>query len=135
MNETSGDFDQIWKCSKDGKDIWIVVEAKGGSSDLGSRRVDGGTGPRAEQGSAVYFQDIIRNMQKSEGSLGKAAVALEDAQKAKHEIRYVHVSAPIESSSGAPGSALTSRLDEVSIREFDISTGTPTAPVTGKPVP
>jgi len=120
----SGDFDQIWQCTgKDGKEVWIVVEAKGGSADLGSRRTSGGTGPRAEQGSREYYLDIIANMQKP-GSTGRGpATALEDAARAGKEVRYVHVSTPIESVASPTGQGLTSQVNEVSIREFDLTTG------------
>lgn len=128
----SGDFDQVWKAVDDkGKEIWLVNEAKGGSSDLGSRRVDRGLGQRAEQGSTPYYDDILRNMRDSGGELRDAADQLEKAAKAGTNIRYLHVSAPIESTASSAGGKLTSTLPAISIKEFDVSFGTSAAPTNG----
>ncbi|MEV5967204.1 DUF4157 domain-containing protein [Kribbella sp. NPDC051952] len=133
----SGDFDQVWKATgKDGKEVWLVNEAKGGSSDLSSRRVDeGGTGPRAEQGSTLYYDDILRNMRKSGGELRDAADLLEKAAKDGKTIRYLHASAPIESTAASAGGTLTSSLPEISVKEFDVSFGSAAAPTTGTVTP
>jgi hypothetical protein len=59
----AGDFDQVWRVPNqgpDGDDLWVVVEAKGGTSPLGSRQV--GTGQRAEQGTTDYFNEIVKVM-------------------------------------------------------------------------
>ncbi len=62
----SGDFDQVWKVkAEDGSPMYIVVEAKGGTSPLGDRVVNG---ERAQQGSSEYFKSILEAVWK--GSCG-----------------------------------------------------------------
>lgn len=128
----SGDFDQIWKATKNGKKVWLVVEAKGGSSDLQGRTLKTGpsAGTRAEQGNPLYFDDIIWSMQKSGGSVQSAADSLEAAMVAKREIRYVVVSAPIDSTVAPGGTGLSSALNEIKIRDFDMGSSAAAAPVT-----
>ncbi|GAA3650771.1 hypothetical protein GCM10022237_08150 [Nocardioides ginsengisoli] len=136
----SGDFDQIWECRRGDQTIWVVVEAKGGASDLGSRRVAGptgpGSGPRAEQGSTPYFADILTNMQRTPGLGRKVASQVETAARtAPGSVHYMHVSAPIESVPAASGTGLSSQLNDISIREFDITPAatTPTTTTTVTP--
>lgn len=57
--QQSGEFDQVYR---DGDQVY-VVEAKGGGSTRGSRQT--AEGPRAEQGTPEYIQDIELNMQQS----------------------------------------------------------------------
>ncbi|GGR49589.1 hypothetical protein GCM10008959_08600 [Deinococcus seoulensis] len=89
----SGDFDQIWKVrGEDGQIRYVVVEAKGGTSPLGRRRVTGGQD--AEQGSQAYFQSILRTMMASKDAgtsrAGKSLASVElDA------VEYLEVRAPI----------------------------------------
>ena len=65
----AGVFDQVWELP--GGRIF-VVEAKGGTSQLGSRVVvnrieNGRIGQRVEQGTLQYFQDIVIEMQRKGG--------------------------------------------------------------------
>jgi len=117
-----GDFDQIWQCTEivAGKKqtVWIVVEAKGGASGLGSRRVQA-TGQRAQQGTQAYFDDILRNMFDMGGDARKAVVALRKGRAAGEPVRYMHIEAPMSyvNESGV----VKSRLDDVQVREFDLT--------------
>ncbi len=54
----TGDFDRIYK---DG-DRFIIVEAKGGASTLGSKKIDGKS---VQQGNKKYFEAIIENFRKA----------------------------------------------------------------------
>jgi len=111
----SGDFDQVWEQRIPGKTegewifVYIVVEAKGGSSALGSRRVAGGL--RAQQGTREYYNKIVELMAGSGGAGADAATRLAAARA--ENIHYIHVKVPIES--GATSAATT-----VQVREFDL---------------
>ncbi len=89
-HSTSGDFDQVWKVG----DEFHIVEAKGGSSGLGSRQV--GEGLRAEQGTIEYAKSIIDNMVKNGATpeIRKLGRELE-AALANGKVKYVLVRAPV----------------------------------------
>jgi hypothetical protein len=92
-----GDFDLVYKVTgPDGKEIFLVVEAKGGSSTLGTRLVEGGT-MRAEQGTSKYFDSIADNMRKQ----GQAVGADLQVAKAEGRVKYLKVQAPINDAPGA----------------------------------
>jgi Domain of unknown function (DUF4157) len=106
---TSGDFDQVWKAG----DEFHIVEAKGGSSGLGSRAV--GEGVRAEQGTIEYAKSIAENMAKHGGSneirkLGDELLAA----IAKGKVKYILVRAPIGEELGS------AVLRDVKVSEFVI---------------
>ncbi len=62
---SSGDFDLVYSYrSPDGELRFVVVEAKGGSGSLGSRRVGEGGIERAQQGSPEYFLEISQFMRE-----------------------------------------------------------------------
>jgi hypothetical protein len=106
----SGDFDQVWKVTIHGEEKTVVVEAKGGTSDIKSRNV-GVT--RAEQGTRGYYDDIVKNMQKSKDSAMRATGDMLQGSTADNVI-YLHVSAPIDTSGGKSASTI------VKVGEFDI---------------
>jgi hypothetical protein len=86
----SGDFDQVWKVGGE----FELVEAKGGSSGLGSRSV--AEGVRAEQGTIEYAKSIAQNMAKNGATkeirqLGKDLLAA----IAEGKVKYTLVRAPI----------------------------------------
>ncbi len=119
----SGDFDQVWKCSvlEGGKRkvVWVVVEAKGGSSPLGNRKTS--TGTRAQQGTSEYYEDILREMFKRGGESAQGGRrATRAAAKNGEQVRYVHVETPI-SYTATTGGGEKSSLSDVSIRDFDLS--------------
>jgi hypothetical protein len=89
-HSTSGDFDQVRKVG----DEFHIVEAKGGSSGLGSRQV--GEGLRAEQGTIEYAKSIIDNMVKNGATpeIRKLGRELE-AALANGKVKYVLVRAPV----------------------------------------
>ncbi len=94
----SGDFDLVYRVKKaDGGFEYIVVEAKGGSADLGSRMASTAKGmERAEQGTRPYYESVRDNM--AGGTLGKdakeAGEALQLADAA--DVNYIVVKAPFE---------------------------------------
>jgi hypothetical protein len=72
----SGDFDQVWRIpgkGKNGRDLYIVIEAKGGGSPLGARRVNQGQ-DTASQGTREYFDEIARSMSADKKSKKAQAV-------------------------------------------------------------
>jgi hypothetical protein len=114
----SGDFDQVWKVpgkGADGGDLYIVVEAKGGSSPLGTRNVDGGK--IAKQGSKEYFDDITRAMSR-DGNSPEARQTGRDLNRAMRDdnVQYLEVRTPI--TYDGLGNSTVSRTQ---VNEFDIS--------------
>jgi hypothetical protein len=105
----SGDFDQVWKVKDaNGKEKYIVIEAKGGSSSLGTRKT--ASGIEAEQGSPQYFRDIAQIMSRNSKSkkVGRElSQAFQDGQ-----IEYWEIRARINQQGQATG---------IKSREFDLS--------------
>jgi hypothetical protein len=110
----SGVFDQIWFV-KDGrgpgKDLWLVVEAKGGVSDLGSRQV--GT-MIAEQGSPAYFNDVVSAMARGSNSTAKQAAG-DLLTASPDEVAYLLIQAPYRTENG------TLKPGEPKVKRFDLS--------------
>jgi hypothetical protein len=110
-----GDFDQVWRKVKvlaSGEKQYllehIVIEAKGGSSDLGSRM----TGNiRAQQGTPEYFKAIVDLMAQGSPEMQKAAQGLKLA--GDDGVKYLHVKVPID---GGPPSTVSS----VVVGQFDL---------------
>jgi hypothetical protein len=99
----SGDFDLVARVpGQNGQpDRYIVVESKGGSSDLGSRMVNGVDDQgkpkelRAQQGSREYFDKINDLMSNSPNATTKGVGRdLKDAIDDR-SVEYWHVSTPI----------------------------------------
>lgn len=87
---TAGDFDQVWKVG----DEFRLVEAKGGSSGLGSRAVSEGV--RAEQGTKEYAMSIAENMATNGATkeIRKLGNEMISAIR-KGKFKYILVRAPI----------------------------------------
>ncbi len=87
-----GEFDQVWKINENGQEKYLVIEAKGGDSRLGTRNVDGET---VQQGTSEYFNGISAKMRGD--SDPKIAQLGEDLRIARYEghVEYVKVQAPI----------------------------------------
>ena len=104
---TSGDFDQVWKVGGE----FHIIEAKGGSSGLGSRAV--GEGVRAEQGTIEYAKSIAENMAKH-GATKEIRQLGDDLLAAivKGNFKYILVRAPIGEELG------TVVLRDVKVSEF-----------------
>jgi hypothetical protein len=115
----SGDFDQVWKLpgkGADGGDLYIVVEAKGGSGQLSTRKVNDDT-QVAKQGSREYFNDITETMSTNRKSPEAQRVgrSLIDANEAGN-IQYLEVCTPIDKDVQGSGT-----VTDIKVREFDIS--------------
>ncbi len=111
----SGVFDQVWRVpgkGKNGGDLWIVVEAKGGSSGLGTKVVGG---KEVEQGTKPYFEFTAKQMAGSEKTKN-IGDALQDALK-NGDVEYIKVNTPyvIDNVTG------TVKLGDAKIRSFDIT--------------
>jgi Domain of unknown function (DUF4157) len=111
----SGVFDQVWLvpgAGKNGADLWIVIEAKGGSSGLGTKVVGG---KQVEQGTRPYFEFTAQQMagSKKTKTIGDA---LEDALK-NGNVQYTTVNTPyvVDSTTGAV------KLGDAKIRTFDLT--------------
>jgi hypothetical protein len=111
----SGDFDQVWVREKGvpgQKDYifeQIVIEAKGGASELGSRMAGE---IRAQQGTKEYFDSIVASMLKGTPEMQAIAARLREA--GPEGIRYLHVQVPIES-------GVASSVSSVHVSEFDLA--------------
>ena len=106
---TAGDFDQVWKVG----DEFYVIEAKGGSSGLGTRMVEG---VRAEQGTGEYFGGIAKNM--AEKGATKEIRQLGDQlllAQTQGKVKYMLVRAPIGTEKGA------AVLKDIQVRQFAIA--------------
>ena len=106
----SGDFDQVWKAKdpQTGADVWVVVEAKGGSSGLGTRGT--GDGLRAQQGSAEYFDSIVSDMKKR----GEAVADDLELARLGDNVRYFETRAEIGTKAGKDV------LKDIKVGEFDM---------------
>ena len=117
----TGDFDQVWKCSvlEGGKRkvVWVVVEAKGGSSPLGNRKTSTGTAPSRAPASTTRTSSARCS---SAAASREAVEGLRAAAKNGEQVRYVHVETPI-SYTATTGGGEKSSLSDVSIRDFDLS--------------
>jgi Tuberculosis necrotizing toxin len=115
---SSGDFDQVWKVTKpDGSIEYVVVEAKGGSAQLGSREVGDPT-HRFQQGTSEYFESVRANMGKDTKSL-ESQSASNDLRTAIRDgqVRYIHVETPIMTD---PVTGKAS-VGNTKVREFDLT--------------
>jgi hypothetical protein len=109
----AGEFDQLWRVrggAPDGGDLFLVIEAKGGSAGLGTRRV---AEQVVQQGTRAYFDDILRSMRTSGRMDPDLAVELSEAM-GRDALRYLDVRTPIRTRGGAPA------LSDITVREFDI---------------
>ncbi|KJR16075.1 hypothetical protein UF29_20450 [Vibrio parahaemolyticus] len=92
-----GDFDMVYKVEEPPPGEIIIVEAKGGSSPLGTRKI----GNMAyQQGTTEYTAEITNLMsEKKEGTTEKiAARKIQHAASFGIPIRYIHTQAKIPES-------------------------------------
>lgn len=111
----SGVFDQVWRVpgkGKNGADLWIVVEAKGGSSGLSTKVVGGN---EVEQGTRPYFASTAEQMAKAKKTQ-TIGDALQDALK-DGNVQYITVNTPyvIDNVTGVV------KLGDAKIKIFDIT--------------
>ena len=106
----SGDFDAVWEATDPhtGQDILVVLEAKGGNAGLGSRDIGGGV--RAEQGSAQYFDSIVKEMKKS----GAPVADQLEMARLSDSVRYFETRAEIGTKAGSDV------LKDIKVGEFDL---------------
>jgi hypothetical protein len=113
----SGDFDQVWRIpgqGKDGKDLYIVIESKGGASPLGTRRVGKET---ASQGTKEYFDEITRLMRTDESSPEARETGRKlTSAKRDDNVQYLEIRTGINNDNQG-----NSVLGNVNVKEFDIS--------------
>jgi LysM repeat protein len=115
-----GDFDRVYRQTlPDGKLRFIVVEAKGGNSPLGTKIVNGQV---ETQGTPAYFESTATSMSHMEGnaqSVGEELLSVFgrgrtlDGERA--EVVYLVVRTPI-STQGS-----TSHAGPVSAKQFDLT--------------
>ena len=109
----AGEFDQLWRVrggAPDGGDLFLVIEAKGGSAGLGTRRVGEQV---VQQGTRAYFDDILRSMITS-GRMDPGTAVEFSGALGRDAVRYLDVRTPIRTRGGAPA------LSDITVREFDI---------------
>ena len=115
-------FDQVYTYTdpETGVEKFIIVEAKGGKSPLGSRRVHGG-GKRAEQGTREYFDEIVAKMTSSENpDIRRVGEKLTLVENPEEVVKYLHVETAIEKGSTGDGGGPGSSIKQISGREFDL---------------
>lgn len=116
----AGDFDQVWVkygTSKSGKKVVVqvvVIEAKGGSSTLGTRKGEGGL--VVQQGTGAYFESIIASMEKGTPEMNKVAAMLKLLKPS--DIEYKLVRAPIVMTTGAKPRSVVLAID---VADFNLA--------------
>ncbi|PTA67263.1 hypothetical protein C8263_13190 [Deinococcus arcticus] len=120
----SGDFDQVWRVKDaNGQLKYIVIEAKGGSSPLGRRRIE--SGEFAEQGSKDYFTDILKNMIQSRNTELKSVGRTLDGAYEQGIVNYLEVRAPVvttRTTDGRTGQVTVKNdVTQVVVREFHLN--------------
>lgn len=115
----AGDFDQVWVKygkNKKGKKVVIqviVIEAKGGSAKLGTRKA----GPLVvQQGTGAYFESIVASMEKGTPEMNRVAALIKSLKPS--EIEYKLVAAPIEMTAGARP---VSQVLAVEVADFNLA--------------
>lgn len=92
----AGDFDQVWCVTlKTGEVHLVIIEAKGGSSPLGSRMTRAG---RAQQGTPEYMNEIIEIMRGNRNNT--AVMDAVDSALRDRTLTYMEVRAPVRSGTG-----------------------------------
>jgi hypothetical protein len=115
----SGDFDQVWvRYGKTpaGKRVVmevVIVEAKGGTSPLGTRK-EGGL--IVQQGTEAYMQSIVKSMQ--DGTPEMQAVANLVKTLDPSQIQYKLVRAPITMT---PSAKPRSQVLAIQVADFDLT--------------
>jgi hypothetical protein len=115
----AGDFDQVWikyGKSKSGKKVVvqvIVIEAKGGTSPLGTRKAGGLV---VQQGTGAYFESIVASMEKGTPEMAKVAAIIRDLKPA--DIEYKLVRTPIAMT---PGAKPRSQVLAIEIADFNLA--------------
>lgn len=103
-----GTFDQVYVKPGPPRE-YVLVEAKGGSADLGSARVDTPAGPqRAQQGSREYRDHIIRRMTRSsDPEIARMGRELSQAQRRRLNIQYYRAQTPIDNNGNVLDTIIT----------------------------
>ena|GEM_PF-3761996 len=109
----SGELDQIWRVGDGEESRYVVVEAKGGSNGLESRRAGN---VDVQQGTRRYFGLILAVMRRDPHAVALAD-ALGTAVEAGH-VAYLHVRAPIAQEPGTVAS-----VEGYTVGVFDLSHG------------
>ncbi len=109
----SGDFDQVWRVrGAGGHPHYVVVEAKGGTSPLGTRMV--GKEP-AMQGTRAYFDKIVEIMGRSGDRSARSAAADLTTADQLGEVTYLEARTPVKLDADGRSSSQT-----VVVHEFNI---------------
>jgi hypothetical protein len=97
----SGDFDAVYVVPRgEGqRPLILIIEAKGGSSTLGTRQVGGQT---VQQGTGAYMREIARLMAADPSVTPQTRSAMRDVTLGNADVRYVLIEAPIGTSEGHP---------------------------------
>jgi hypothetical protein len=110
----SGVFDQVWRVpgkGKNGNDLWIVVEAKGGASEPGTKKVGAS---EVQQGTREYFAAIVEQMRRSRGDKAAAGAGAGLGSASMDDILYLMVKAPYKVEGG------TLKLADAKIEQFKL---------------
>ncbi|ELB2183777.1 RHS domain-containing protein [Vibrio parahaemolyticus] len=108
-----GDFDMVYEVEEPPPGEIIIVEAKGGSSPLGSRKIGN---EACQQGTAKYAAAIVGKMSRNGRNTTEweAAKSIRNASRSGRPIRYIHTKTPISESG---------RVSKVKVKEFNVDLG------------
>ena len=114
-----GTFDVVYKYIENGIDKYIVVEAKGGGSTLGSRKIEG---KRFRQGTPQYFSDVALAMEKTKNDAKMRALGRTLGSEETKNIKYLHIQLPLEKvvKIDSSGQSISTKVGSLKVREFDL---------------
>ncbi|ALG51793.1 Rhs family protein [Vibrio parahaemolyticus] len=108
-----GDFDMVYEVEEPPPGEIIIVEAKGGNSPLGSRKI----GDEAYQQGTSKYASAITDLMAQKGkdtTEWKAARSINKALRKKIPVRYIHTTAAISDAG---------EVSSVNVKEFNVELG------------
>ncbi|HCH5750030.1 TPA: type IV secretion protein Rhs, partial [Vibrio parahaemolyticus] len=108
-----GDFDMVYLVEKPDPGEIIIVEAKGGSSPLGSRKIGNMAYQQGTTEYATAITDLMAQKDK-DTTEWKAARSINKALRKKIPVRYIHTTAAISDAG---------EVSSVNVKEFNVELG------------
>ncbi|TOA77052.1 hypothetical protein CGK19_21625, partial [Vibrio parahaemolyticus] len=108
-----GDFDMVYEVEEPPPGEIIIVEAKGGNSPLGSRKI----GDEAYQQGTSKYASAITDLMAQKGkdtTEWKAARSINKALRKKIPVRYIHTQTAISDAGD---------VSSVNVKEFNVGLG------------
>ncbi|HHE0528252.1 TPA: RHS repeat-associated core domain-containing protein, partial [Vibrio parahaemolyticus] len=108
-----GDFDMVYEVEEPPPGEIIIVEAKGGSSPLGSRKLGNMAYQQGTTEYATAITDLMAQKDK-DTTEWKAARSINKALRKKIPVRYIHTTAAISDAG---------EVSSVNVKEFNVELG------------